>query len=88
MIIKVPNKIEGRGGMGTPIKILFKRNVKGYLPNSNNEELDIQGNLQRKIEKAERIAARKGCFNHDTFVEGDEVWIQNPHTRKWEKGER
>ena len=85
LIMKVLNNTERRGGYGTPIKILFNRNVKGFLPNSNNEELDIQENLQRKIEKAEKIAARKGRFNREKFAEGDEVWIKNPNTWKWEK---
>ena len=59
--------------------------MKGFLPNSNNEELDIQENLQRKIEKAEKLATRKGFFNREMFAEGDEVWIENPHARKWDK---
>ena len=53
--------------------IHFNRNVKGFL--QNNEALDIQENLQRKIEKAEKIEARKRCFIRETVVKGDKVWI-------------
>ena len=62
-IMKVLNNTERRGGLGTPIKILFGRNVKGPMPNSNNEELDIQENLQKRIWKAEKVAGRKGRCN-------------------------
>ena len=55
------------------------------LPNSNNEELDIQENLQKRIQKAERVANKKGRFNRQTFQEGDEVWIQNHTNSKWDK---
>ena len=34
---------------------------------------------------ADRIAQRKGRFNRETFKEGDEVWIQNPANRKWDR---
>ena len=55
LIMRVLNNTERQGGgPGTPIKILFNRNVKGLLPNSKNEELDIQESLQSKIEKAEK----------------------------------
>ena len=73
LIMKVLNSTERRGGYGTPIKFLFNRNVKGILPELNNEELDIQENLQRKIEKAEKIEARKCCFIREAVVEGDKV---------------
>ena len=72
-IMKVLNNTERRGGMGTPIKILFGCNVKGPLANSNNEELNIQENLQNRIQKAEKVANAKGRFNRETFIEGDEV---------------
>ena len=55
------------------------------MPNSNKEELDIQESLQKRIQKADRVAKRKGSFNIETFAEGDEVWIQNPNSRKWDK---
>ena len=48
-------------------------NVRGPLPNSQTEELDIHENLQRRLKMADRIAQRKGRFNRDTFKEGDEV---------------
>ena len=80
--MRVLNNTERRGGVCTLIKILFGRNVKGPIANSNNEELDIQENLQKRIKKAERVANAKGRFNRETFQEGDEVWIQNPASRK------
>ena len=46
-IMKVLNNTERRGGLGTQIEMLFNRNVKGSLPNSNNEELDIQEKLRK-----------------------------------------
>ena len=67
--------------MGTPIKILFGRNAKVPLANSNNEELDIQENLQKRRQKAKNVAYTKGHFNRETFLEGDMVWIQNPMNR-------
>ena len=55
LIMRVLNNTERRGGgLGTPIKILFNTNVKGFLPNSNNEEMDIQKNLQRIIKKQKK----------------------------------
>ena len=84
-IMKVLNNTERRGGLGTPIKILFGRNVLGPMPNSNNEELDVQENLQKRIKMADKVAGTKGHFNGETFLEGDEVWIQNPTNRKWDK---
>ena len=80
--MKVLNNTERHGGLGTPMNILLGRNVKGLMPNSNNEGLDIQENLQKRIRKAEKVAGRKGHFNRETFLEGDEVWIQNPAHRK------
>ena len=61
--MKVLNNTERRGGLGTPIKIMMGRNVKGPLPNSNNEDLDIQANLQKRIKMAERVAGKKGQFS-------------------------
>ena len=84
-IMKVLDNTERRGRLGTPIKILFGRNVKGPMPNSNNEELDIQENFQNRIPKAEKVTGREGHFNRETFLEGDEVWIQNPINRQWDK---
>ena len=84
-IMKLLNNTERRGGLGTPIKILFWRNVLGPMPNSNNEELDVQENLQKRIKMADKVAGKKGRFNRETFLEGDEVWIQNPTNRKWDK---
>ena len=55
------------------------------LPNSNNEELDIQENLQKRIQKAGRVANWKGRFNRETFAEDGKIWIQNPSPRKWDK---
>ena len=72
-IMKVLNNTERHGRLGTPIKILFGRNVLGPMPNSNNEELDIQENLRKRIKMADRVAGRTGCFNRETFLEGDEV---------------
>ena len=34
---------------------------------------------------AERVAGKKGRFSRESFLEGDEVWIQNPANRKWDK---
>ena len=62
LIMKVLNNTERRGGLGTPIKILFGQNVKGPLANSNNEELDIQENLQKRIKKAEKVANAKSAL--------------------------
>ena len=84
-VMKVLNNTERREGLGTLIKILFGRNVLGPMLNSNNKELDIQENLQKRIKMADRVAGRKGCFNKETFLEGDEMWIQNPTNRKWDK---
>ena len=47
--------------------------------------MDIQESIQKKIKKAERVPNAKGHFNRETFQEGDEVWIQNPANRKWDK---
>ena len=57
----------------------------GPMPNSNNKELDIQENLQKRIKMTDRVTGRKGRFNREIFLEGDEVWIQNPTNRKWDK---
>ena len=59
LVMKVLNNTERRGGLGTPIKIMIGRNVKGPLPNSNNEDLDIQENLQQRFKMADRIARKK-----------------------------
>ena len=48
-IMKVLNNTERRAGLRIPIKILFNKNMKGTLPNSNNVELDIQENLLKRI---------------------------------------
>ena len=72
-VMKVLNNTERLGGLGSPIKIMLGHNVKGPLPNSNNEELDVQENLQIRIKIAERIAGKKGWFNREYFLEGDEV---------------
>ena len=64
---------------------MLGHNVKGPLPNSNNKELDVQENLQKRIKMAERVAGRKRQFNRETFLKGDEVWIQNPSNRKWDR---
>ena len=61
------------------------RNVKGPMPNSQNEDLNIYENLQKRFEMADRIANQKGRFNRETFEKGDEVWIQNPKDRKWDR---
>ena len=84
-IMKVLNKTERCGGFGNPINILFGRNILGPMPNSNNKELDIQENLQKRIKMADKVAGKKGRFNRETILEGDEVWIQNPTSRKWDK---
>ena len=55
------------------------------MQSSINQELDIQENLQKMIQKAKMVANAEGCFNRETFVEGDQVWIQNPTNRKWDK---
>ena len=55
-VMKVLNNTERHGGLGTPIKILPGCNVKGPLPNSSNEDLNVQVNLQQRIKVAERIA--------------------------------
>ena len=34
---------------------------------------------------AERVAGKKGRFSRESFLEGDEVWIQNPADRKWDR---
>ena len=34
---------------------------------------------------AERVAGKKGRFSRESFLEGDEVWIQNPANRKRDK---
>ena len=47
------NHLERPWGMGTPNKILFNRKVKGQLPNSRNEKMDIQEIIQRKLKRAE-----------------------------------
>ena len=47
------NHMERPGGMGTPSKILFNRKVKGTLPNSSNEKVNIQEIIERKLQKAE-----------------------------------
>ena len=85
LVMKVLNNTERHGGLGTPIKIMMGRNVKGPLPNSNNKELDIQENLQNRLKMAERVKGKKGRFSTEFFLEGDEVWIQNPANRKWDK---
>ena len=72
-IMKVLNNTERKGGLGTPIKILFGQKVKGSMPNSNKEELDIQGNLQKRSQKAEKVVNAKGHSNRETFLEGDKV---------------
>ena len=58
---------------------------KGPLPNSNNEDLNIQENLQNRIKMVERVAGKKGRFSRESFLEGDEVWIQNSADRKWDR---
>ena len=83
--MKVLNNTERRGGLGTPIKIMMGRNVKGPLPNSNNKELDIQENLQNRLKMVERVAKKKGQFSRESSEKGDEVWIQNPADRKWDR---
>ena len=85
LVMKVLNNNERRGRLGTPIKIMMGRNVKGPLPNSNNKELNIQENLQNRLKMAERVAGKKGRFSRESFLEGDEVWIQNPADRKWDR---
>ena len=85
LVMKVLNNTERRGGLGTPIKIMLGRNVKGPLPNSNNEDLDIHENLQNRMEMAERVAKKKGRFSRESFEKGDEVWIQNPVDMKWDR---
>ena len=85
LVMKVLNNTERRGGLGTPMKIMMGRNVRGPLPNSQNEELDIHKNLQKRFEMADKIAKQKGRYNRETFKEGDEVWIQNPQNRKWDR---
>ena len=85
LVMKVLNNTERRGGLGTPMKIMMGRNVKGPLPNSQNEDLNIYENLQKRFEMADKIAKQKGRFNRETFEEGDEVWIQNPKDRKWDR---
>ena len=67
------------------MKIMMGHNVRGPLPNSQNEELDIHKNLQKRFEMADKIAKQKGRYNRETFKEGDEVWIQNPQNRKWDR---
>ena len=84
-VMKVLNNTERRGRLGTPIKIMLGRNVKGPLLNSNKEDLDVQEDLRKRIKMAERIAGRKGWFNRETFLESVEVWIQNPSNRKWDR---
>ena len=42
------------------MKIMMGRNVRGPLPNSQNEDLDIQENLQQRFKMAVRIGKRKG----------------------------
>ena len=83
--MKVLNNTERRSGLWTPIKIMMGRNVKGPLPNSNNKELNIQENLQNRLKMVERVAGKKGRFSRESFLEGDEVWIQNPADRKWDR---
>ena len=67
LVMKVLNNTERRGGLGTPMKIMMGRNVKGPLPNSQNEDLNIYENLQKRFGMADRIAKQKGRFNRETF---------------------
>ena len=85
LVMKVLNNTERRGGLGTPIKIMMGRNVRGPLPNSNNEDLNVQENLKQRFKIADWIAKRKGRFSRESFEKGDEVWIQNPADRKWDR---
>ena len=71
--------------MGNPSKILFNRNVRGPLSNCSNDRMDIQEQIERKLQKAEELANKKGRYNCEEFETGDKVYIQDPTTKKLTK---
>ena len=85
MVQEVKKIMEKTGERDPKFVMKVLNNTERPLPNSNNEDSDVQENLQRRIKMAERVAGRKGRFSRESFLEGDEVWIQNPANRKWDR---
>ena len=75
------NHLERQGGIGTPSKILFNRNTKGPMPNSNNESVDIQEKIQMKLQKTEEPANIKARLNREIFAKGNKEHIQDPTSK-------
>ena len=70
-------------GVGTAHERFFGRAPKSYLPNSIKRFVEHKNLIQKRKEKQERLALKKGRSSADEFKVGDPVLIQCNVTKRW-----
>ena len=70
-------------GVGTAHERFFGRAPKSYLPNSIKRFVEHKTLIQKRKEKQEKLALKKGRSSADEFKVGDPVLIQCNVSKRW-----
>ena len=79
------NSREQEGGQGSPMGRFLGHGIRTGLPNSVDRNMDWNHLMDIRAAAHQKRVDKPGKTTKDEFKIGENVWVQNVRTRKWDK---